>query len=227
MIKKLFARVVLLTDATPTLYEKAKYLGLAVIQFAPIAFLLKSIGMWIQDNAQFGLFMCIALVINMVVGIRYHLKFKTFRFKQFLLKNGEMGLVIVIVYTMLEMLRYTAGDNLAGELFRILIQITTLLYPTSKVFKNVYILTKGQYPPRFIMKRLYNFEKHGDMEGLFKTKNDENNHIFDHGDDHHPIDQLFDFPQENERFKQVRKGREVGNHDIREGEFPDRNENPD
>jgi hypothetical protein len=70
---------------------------------------------------------------------------------------------------MLEMLRYTAGDNLAGEIFRILIQTTTLLYPTSKVLKNVFIITKGKYPPKFLMDRLYNFEKNGDLNDFFKT----------------------------------------------------------
>jgi len=228
MIKKLLARVILLADATPTLDDKVKYLGLAVIQLAPIAFALDWINLWIQDNRQFGFFMCLSLVINMIVGVWYHLDNKTFEFKKFLLKNVQMGFVIVIVYMMLEMLRYTAGDNLAGEIFKILIQITTLLYPTSKVLKNIYILTEGKHPPRFVMKRLYNFEKHGDMEGLFKTNKNENyQDNFGGGHDHHPIDELFDFPKENDRFKQVRKSRDKPNQHIREGDFPEGNENPD
>ena len=74
---------------------------------------------------------------------------------------------------LLEMLRYTAGDNIAGEIFRVTIQIITLLYPTSKVLKNVYIITDGKYPPEFLMNKLYNFEKNGDLNGFFKTKGNE------------------------------------------------------
>src|SRR5690606_16330533 len=88
-------------------------------------------------------------------------------------KNIEMACVVIVVYIMLEMLRYTAGDNIAGEAFKILIQITTLLYPTSKVLKNVHIITSGRYPPKFIMRRLYNFEKNGDLSDFFNNKDDE------------------------------------------------------
>lgn len=228
MMKKLFARVVLLADATPSFDDKVKYLGISVLQLSPIAFALDWFNLWIQDNRQFGFFMCLSLIINMIVGVWYHLEKGTFEFKKFLLKNVQMGFVIVIVYTMLEMLRYTAGDNLAGEIFKVMIQITTLLYPTSKVMKNIYILTDGRHPPRFIMKRLYNFEKHGDMEGLFKTdKNNENYDNFGGGHDHHPIDELFDFPKGNERLKQIRKKRNHSDRHIREGDFNEGNENPD
>ena len=83
-----------------------------------------------------------------------------------------MTFIVIIGYVMLEMLRYTAGDNLAGEIFRILIQISTLLFPISKVLKNIFILSKGKYPPKFFMQRLYNFEKTGDLKDLF-DKDDE------------------------------------------------------
>lgn len=86
-----------------------------------------------------------------------------------------MGFVVSAIYIMLEMLRYTAGDNLAGEIFRVMIQVVALLYPTSKVFKNVYIITEGKYPPEFIMQRLYNFEKNGDLSKFFQSKQNENN----------------------------------------------------
>ena len=81
-----------------------------------------------------------------------------------------MGFVIVCSYIMLEMLRYTAGSNIAGETFRVIIQTLTLLYPTSKVMKNLFLISSGKFPPEFLMKKLYNFEKSGDLTAFFSTQ---------------------------------------------------------
>lgn len=180
----------LISDIHPTMWEKAKYSLWITIHVAPIAFFMDWIRAWFADNGQFFLFMCTALIVNMIVGIWFHLKFKTFNFKEFLLKNAEMMGVMVIVYIMLEMMRYTAGENLAGEVFRILIQILTLMYPTSKVMKNIFIISNGRHPPKFIMYRLYNFEKYGDLEGFFKTKKDEKDN--DDDDIDAQLDELLD-----------------------------------
>lgn len=150
-------------------YDRVRYVWNTFITFTPIAIALDLFNWWFTENQQFGTFMCASLLINMAVGTVMHLMNKSFCFRLFIFKNLEMCFVVVIVYVMLEMLRYTAGDNLAGEFFRVSIQIMTLLYPTSKVMKNVYILTKGKYPPEFLMRRLYNFEKNGDLGKLFGT----------------------------------------------------------
>src|SRR5699024_7827836 len=119
---------------------------------------------------QFGTFMCIALVFNLATGAWSHMRAKTFKVKTMILRNLEMCAIVIVGYTMLEMLRYTAGDNVAGELFRISIQIMTLMYPGSKIFKNVFILSKGRYPPEYIMRRMYDFEKNGDLNRLFNIR---------------------------------------------------------
>lgn len=165
-----FAKLILLTAKEPTIEDRFRYIGSCIIHFAPIAFCLDLFNWWFQENQQFGTFMCVALLVNLFVGACYHLKKKTFSPKLFVLKNIEMAGVIIIVYIMLEMLRYTAGDNLAGEIFKVTIQITTLLYPTSKVMKNIFIITDGKYPPEFLMNKLYSFEKKGDLSEFFKNK---------------------------------------------------------
>jgi hypothetical protein len=58
-----------------------------------------------------------------------------------------MFLVVIIVYALLEMLRNTVGNNLIGESFKFVIQLTTLLYPISKALKNIYILTQKNIRP--------------------------------------------------------------------------------
>lgn len=171
-MNKLLAKLILITAKEPTSEDRMRYIWDCIIHFAPVAFLLDILNWWFKENQQFGTFICVALVINLLVGALYHLKLKTFSPKQFLLKNMEMAGVLIIVYIMLEMLRYTAGDNLAGEIFKITIQITTLLYPTSKVMKNIFIITEGKYPPEFIMNKLYNFEKNGDLSDFFNSKKD-------------------------------------------------------
>ena len=75
--------------------------------------------------------------------------------------------VLIVVYFLLEMLRLTMGENVIGEGFRSVIQVSTLLYPSSKALKNLYILSNKQFPPKFIMERLYKFEQTGDLKDLY------------------------------------------------------------
>lgn len=174
-MKKLFAQIMLLGDATAydsqmSMVDKIKYSGLVFAKLAPIAYALNQFEWWFKENHQFGFFMCMALTINAVVGAWMHLKSGTFTFQSFFTRNTVMIFVVTLTYFMLEMLRYSAGDNIAGELFKIVIQVMSLLYPTSKVLKNIFILSKGNYPPEFIMRKIYNFERNGDLEKLFSTK---------------------------------------------------------
>lgn len=82
--------------------------------------------------------------------------------------------VIIFGYTMLEMLKIRMGDNMLAQGFGITIEISTLLYPGSKVLKNLYILSNKQFPPAFIMERLYNFEKSGNLKDLLPNDEPKN-----------------------------------------------------
>lgn len=172
-MKRIFTQLILLAAPEITIQDRIHYFLSTLARFAPIAFVLDLVSWWFTENQQFGTFMCIALILNMFVGAVYHFKSGTFDFPSFLGRNALMIFIVSSVYVMLEMLRYTAGDNVIGEVFRVLIQITALMYPTSKIFKNCYILSNGKYPPEFIMQKLYNFEKNGDLNEFFKTKKDE------------------------------------------------------
>lgn len=173
-MKKFLAHIMLISDwNNVSLVDRAKYIWNAFITIAPVAFLLDVLNWWFTENKQFGTFLCFALFINLCIGVYFHIRSRTFVFKTFLFKNFEMVFVVVLGYTMLEMLRYTAGDNIAGEVFKISIQIMTLLYPISKATKNIFIITRGKYPPEFIMRKLYNFEKNGDLAKFFSTETTE------------------------------------------------------
>lgn len=172
-IKETICRTVLLFDHRPTFMDRLIYFFQVIGTFAPIAYLLDGLNFWFKTNQQFSSFILICLLVNMVVGAVFHSKMGTFNWVEMFRKNILMWVVLIVVYAMLEMLRLTAGQNFVGESFKILIQVVTLLYPVSKVLKNIYILSNKQFPPAFIMDKIYTFEKNGDLKDLFNTDKNE------------------------------------------------------
>lgn len=173
MLKKIFYTVILVASERPTWQEKIVYIFKLIVTFGPVAFFLESLNLWYVDNKQFFSFVLLSLILNMGVGAWYHKKMKTFSWEKFWKRNAMMWAILIPVYTLLEMIRLTAGDNFIGESFKVLIQITTLLYPISKALKNFYILSNKQFPPQFIMDKIYRFEKTGDLNELLDKDKEE------------------------------------------------------
>ena len=136
-LKETLCRLILLVDNRPSFTDKIIYFFQVIGTFAPIAYLLDGLNFWFKTNQQFSSFILICLLVNMVVGAFFHNKMGSFNWVEMFKKNILMWVVLIIVYAMLEMLRLTAGNNFVGEGFKILIQVTTLLFPISKVLKNV------------------------------------------------------------------------------------------
>ena len=180
MMKKMFSTLILFGYEKPTIQEKAIYLLKLLMSFGPVVYLMEVLNVWFIDNEQFFSFLILSLLANVIVGAWYHKKAKTFRWDEFFKKNIQMWLIILIVYPLLQALSLTAGDNWVGQGFETAIQLSTLLYPTSKVFKNVYIVSKRKFPPAFIMERVYNFEKTGDLSN-FTFKGNETKQTFEPG----------------------------------------------
>lgn len=178
-MKKILAHLILLNFEGVSLPERMNYFFVTLVKIAPVAYLLSLVKWWFSENEQFGVFMCIALFLNTLVGAVFHFVNGTFSYPQFFKRNTLMVFVVVVTYVMLELLRYTAGDNIVGEIFKVTIQIATLLYPGSKIFKNCYLLSSGKFPPEFIMAKLYSFEKNGDLNDFFKLKNKDDNGAID------------------------------------------------
>lgn len=167
MIKKILCDIILIADTRPTFIEKLKYFAWIISTFAPIAWLIEGVSGWFLVNKQFAGFVLLAVIFNVIIGAWYHHKMNSFSWEEFLKKNILMVTVLFLSYTMLEMLTLTAGKNIMAESFRVIIQVSSLLYPISKCLKNLYILSNKQFPPAFIMERLYNFEKTGNIKDLF------------------------------------------------------------
>lgn len=170
-------KLILASDGNIDILERIKLYIFACLQLAPFAFVINLAQWWIAENQQFAKFMIVILFINMVVGVVFHVRNRTFSFKSFFLQNALMIFSCSCVYVALETLRYTAGENIVGEIFKATIQSMTLCYPISKIAKNIFILTNGQFPAEWLMRKLYNFEKHGDLKKFFEAGTKEENDI--------------------------------------------------
>ncbi len=181
MLKKIYYSIVLFgcgikTPFTNTtgfrldLVEKIQYLLKLIFTFMPIAYLLNVFHAWFPDNEVFFTVLVWTIFANLLVGAKVHWDSHTFKLKTLLWKNIEIGIIILLVYPILAGINKLTGDNIAGNVFQWAIQIGTILYPGSKVIKNVHIWSDGKYPPAFIMERLYKFEKDGDVAELINKK---------------------------------------------------------
>lgn len=179
IIHEITASLTLLTGEGITLEDRIRYAINALLGFAPLAFVLKGVELWFQNNSQFASFFLAILCFNLLVGAWRHFVKGTFSIKLMLVKNATMAFVLVIVFIALEMLHIVVGENIAGETFGTLIQVMTLLYPISKIVKSAFILSGGKYPPEFLMRKLYNFEKNGDLSDFFSTSRNEKEDGFD------------------------------------------------
>ena len=168
-IKRTIFSIMLIADSKPTTTDKIQYFINIILTCAPIAYLLDGLNLWFTTNQKFASFILVCLFANMVIGCIFHHKTGTFSWERFFKRNILMWIYLIVVYGILEMLRQTVGDNFVGESFRVLIQLTSLLYPGSKVLKNIYILSNKQFPPEFIMEKIYNFEKSGNIKDLLDT----------------------------------------------------------
>lgn len=152
------------------LSEKLQYLAKLILTFMPLAYLLNIFHAWFPNNQVFFQVLVWTLIANVIVGAKVHWGSSTFSIKTLLLKNIEMCIIILIMYPILEGINQITGDNIAGNAFQWTIQIGTILYPGSKVIKNIHIWSNGKYPPKFIMEKIYKFEKDGDVKDLLNKE---------------------------------------------------------
>jgi hypothetical protein len=156
------------SETSIDLYDKIQYLAKLLMTFTPIVWVLDTLNLWIDNNQLFFKILVWTIVVNIVSGARVHKINGTFKFKTLLWKNIEMCFIILLTYPILEGINKLTGDNIAGNVFQWVIQISTILYPGSKAIKNIYIWSNGRYPPKWIIERIYNFEKTGNIDSIVK-----------------------------------------------------------
>ena len=64
--------------------------------------------------------------------------------------------------------------NFVAIYFKVILQLTVLLYPAFSALKNISIINSGKFPPEIWFRKFEGFNKDLDLEH-FKTKKDEKN----------------------------------------------------
>lgn len=151
--------------------DRIYYFFIAFFKSIPLLMLYSYFTVWKEKNELFFVGISFILFLNMVVGATYHAKAGSFDIKQFLYGNISVMLVISVVYISLSVLSIPLNESEMGKMFQSVLQFMTLMYPVSKIVKNVFVLTGGKYPPQFIMKALYNYEREGKLKDFFDEIN--------------------------------------------------------
>ena len=157
------------SDTSIALRDRLYYLWQTLSRSAPFMLLYRYFHSWQQTHEAFLVALAVALVVNMFVGVAYHLRQRTFSLSELLKKSAQMLGVIAAVYILLALLKVPLAESHTGELFESTLQLMTLLYPVSKAVKNIFVLTHGKYPPAWVMKALYNYEKEGKLKEFFNN----------------------------------------------------------
>lgn len=173
LAQSLFYEIILFASERPTFVEKSTYQAKWLLISVPFGIFFDEINYWFDSHASFVVFMMIALFINMIAGAWRHFKFNTFSLGMLIKKNLELFFILIFTYACLHTLDRIAGETFTGEYFQIVIQLSTILFPVSKVLKNIYLISSGRFPPYFIMDRIYKFKKTGNPNELLKTDKNE------------------------------------------------------
>lgn len=160
---KLFFNLILIADKNFSVLDRIEYFIKFFLTLAPIAFTLELTQNWVMDNKKFTTAVILIVFINMFLGAYMNWKKGTFKWRKLLTKSLSMVAVINITYIVLELVISRAGENFVVEGFRAALQVGTLLYPGTKVLKNVFILSNGEHPPKWVMQKIYNFQENGDL----------------------------------------------------------------
>ena len=141
--------------------DRILFIGESIFKFAPLYYFYSLLVQWYGANETFATSLISVLIVNAIVGVKYHMKMRTLSIKDFCYSTFSMLSIIVGVYLILKAFGNVLGSNLIGEVYKSIIEFITLLYPGSKVLQNIFILTNGKYPPLFVMKALYAYSKDG------------------------------------------------------------------
>lgn len=165
-----FTPIVLLFTTNIKLTEKERfgYFIESFFKLAPIAFLINSVFNWHDEHQVFLKGLYVILFINAVFGVLTHRKLKTLDIGEFA-KSTLITIVVVFgVYFSLDQMNNSIPDGLLSVGFSSSVQILTLLFPIAKIMRNSFILTNGKFPPEFLIEKLYNYERDGNIKSFLE-----------------------------------------------------------
>ena len=168
---KLCTNIILMGHSDTDIIIRTDSFFRAMAIFGPIVFISEILDLWFIENQSFTLFTAGFIFANAIIGAISHKIKGDFRFEMFFLKTGKMAGIITLTYLVLEGIVSPIGDNSVTSGIIAVFQVATLLYPGSKILKNIFIWSDGEHPPKFIMERLYNFKENGDLKAFLNGSN--------------------------------------------------------
>ena len=165
-----FTPIILLFTTKIKLTEKER-IGFFIESFfklAPIAFIVNSAFNWHNEHQVFLKGLYVILFINAVFGVLTHRKLKTLDIGEFAKSTLITVVVVFGVYFSLDQMNNSIPDGLLSVGFSSSVQILTLLFPIAKIMRNSFILTNGKFPPEFLIQKLYNYERDGNIKSFLE-----------------------------------------------------------
>lgn len=127
-----------------------------------------------HDWSIIRLFM-VAFSIDIISGIFKHYKLRSFSIRIGSWKLIEKGFICVAFIVLGNTLGETINikGNIGGEYAKLLFYVSAMVYVALSASANIYIISNGKFPPKFIMAKLKGFYKDGDINHF---KKDLDNH---------------------------------------------------
>ena len=163
---KLAVNVILMGHGDTNMYIRTDSFFKAMAIFGPIVFVCEILDLWFIENQSFTLFTAGFVVANAIIGGITHKIKGDFRFETFFIQTFKMTGIITLTYLVLEGIVSPIGDNSLTSGIIAVFQVATLLYPGSKILKNIFIWSDGEHPPKWIMEKVYNFKENGDLKAF-------------------------------------------------------------
>jgi hypothetical protein len=169
LLATIWAYFIIAADDDSAKVKRVTNFSMAFFAVGPITIFIQILFDWYLTNESFVQGNVFLIGLNGVLGGWFHFRKGDFSWEEILMKTVKMSILSLIVYAVLEIIMSRGGDYGVVKGFRAAIQIGTLLYPGTKILKNVYILSNGEYPPTWIMKKVYNFQENGDLNEFLGT----------------------------------------------------------
>ena len=132
---------------------------------------------WYIDNQVFLTMVFLAVAIDHILGSFVHFYIKhDFSGKKNLHGLLIKGFSVVAGYVLLEMIHQIVNDvQFIAIYFKVVLQLTVILYPILSALKNISIITGGTFPPKAWFDRFEKFNNDLDLNN-FKTSTNEEYH---------------------------------------------------
>ena len=168
-ILKTYCNMAIVADKDYSWLDRVYSFFKAFLVFGPVAFILSIANAWYMENREFTWAVIAVISFNMVLGGVMHFRKGKFSWETFLIKTLTMIFVVFSTYFVLEMIVSFGGENQVTGGFRAALQMATLLYPGSKILKNIHIVSNGEHPPKWIVEKIFNFQNNGDLKEFYDT----------------------------------------------------------